>query len=224
MKKSILCLALLAASASSAYAANSGIGVNVGTLGLGLDYVQPVTPSLNGRLGFDTYSYSHSQSNSGIDYDAKLKLNTVHALADWHPFEGSFRLTGGLMFNNNKLSLSGKPTGGTYTINGNVYNATDVTDLSASIDFKHVSPYFGIGFGNPVANDKAWGFSADIGVLYQGSPRPSLSATCGPAIAGTATCTQLQSDTAAQQSKLANDLSNYKWYPVISLGAYYHFQ
>jgi hypothetical protein len=43
--------------------------------------------------------------------------------------------------------------------------------------------------------------------------------TCGT----TARCAQLQSDAAAEQSKLDESLHSFKYYPVISLGLAYTF-
>jgi glycerate kinase len=115
------------------------------------------------------------------------------------------------------------PTGGTYTINGTTYSSTDVGSLQGDMSFNKVAPYIGIGWGNPAARDKGWGMTSDIGVLFQGTPKTSLVATCGAAIAGTATCTQLQSDTAAENTKLQNDLRNFKWWPVVSVGISYQW-
>ena len=44
--------------------------------------------------------------------------------------------------------------------------------------FNKVAPYLGIGWGNPVQNGKGWGMISDIGVLFQGSPKTTLTVTC----------------------------------------------
>ena len=88
--------------------------------------------------------------------------------------------------------------------------------------FNNIAPYLGIGWGNPVAKDKGWGVTTDIGVLFQGSPKTDLVATCG-ATAPPLTCTQLQSDTAAENDRLKNNLSNFKFWPVMSIGISYQW-
>jgi hypothetical protein len=65
-------------------------------------------------------------------------------------------------------------------------------------------------------------FSFDLGVLYQGEPNVGLTAVCGPAVLP-AQCTQLQNDVAAEQASLQEDLSDYKFYPVVSFGIGYRF-
>jgi hypothetical protein len=194
-----------------------------GSLGLGAELDLGLTDSLGARIGLNAFNYNYNATSSTVNYDFKLQLQTVSALADWYPFEGSFRTSVGLMYNNNKVSLGGIPTGGTYTINGTTYNSTDVGSLQGEMSFNKVAPYIGIGWGNPAEKDKGWGFTSDIGVLFQGNPKTSLVATCGSAIVGTASCTQLQSDTAAENIKLQNDLRNFKWWPVASVGISYQW-
>jgi hypothetical protein len=195
----------------------------IGSLGLGAELDLGLTDSLGARIGFNAFNYKYNTTSSTVNYDFKLQLQTVSALADWYPFEGSFRTSAGLMYNNNKVSLAGLPTGGTYTINGTTYSSTEVGSLQGDMSFNKVAPYIGIGWGNPAAKDKGWGMTSDIGVLFQGNPKTSLVATCGTAIAGTGICTQLQSDAAAENTKLQNDLRNFKWWPVVSVGISYQW-
>jgi hypothetical protein len=195
----------------------------IGTLGLGAELDLGLTDSLGARIGLNAFNYNYNTTSSTVNYDFNLQMQTVSALADWYPFEGSFRTSAGLMYNNNKVSLGGLPTGGTYTINGQTYPAADIGSLQGEMSFNKVAPYIGIGWGNPAAKNKGWGFTSDIGVLFQGNPKTSLVATCGTAIAGTSNCTQLQSDTAAENTKLQSDLSNFKWWPVVSIGISYQW-
>jgi len=180
-----------------------------------------IQDTLNARLGVFGGSWSTSHSSSGIDYDAKLKLFNTELLADYYPMAGAFRLSGGLVYNGNKLDLDGKPTNGSFTINGHTYNASQVGQLNGRIDFNKVSPYFGIGWGNPTASGKGLSFVADIGVLVNTSPKAHLSATCGALSQGD--CAQLQSDVAAQQQKLDDDAHKLKVWPAVSLGVAYRF-
>jgi len=203
----------------------SGVGITgkVGTLGLGAELNVAFSDSFGARLGLNAFTYKYNANSSSVNYDFKLQLQTVSALADWYPFEGSFRTSAGLFYNNNKTTLNAVPGTSGYTINGVTYTATDVGSLQGTMAFNKVAPYLGIGWGNPVAKDKGWGMTTDIGVLFQGSPKTSLVATCGTAIAGTPTCTQLQSDAAAENTKLETDLKKFKLWPVISIGISYQW-
>lgn len=198
------------------------VGGRVGTLGLGLEAATALSPSLDARLSVNGFNYSRDTTQSGVDYHAKLKLGTAAFDLDWYPMHGVFRTTVGLAYNRNEGDLSGRPTNGQFVINGITYQATDVAALDGRVTFKKVAPYVGIGWGNPVASGKGWGFAADVGVLYQGSPQVGLSVTCGTGL-NAAMCAQLQSDTEQERSQLASDLSSYKWYPVVSVGVSYRF-
>ncbi|MEO6974769.1 MAG: FecR family protein [Gallionella sp.] len=195
----------------------------IGTLGLGAELDIELTQSLGARLGLNSFNNKYNATSGTVNYDFNFKLQTISALADWYPFDNSsFRTSVGAMYNNNKVSLTGQPTGGTYTINGHLYSSTEVGSLQGEMSFNKVAPYIGIGWGKPAPNNQGWGMTTDFGVLYQGTPKTSLVATCGT-IAGTPSCTTLQNDAAAENTKLQNDLSNFKWWPVASVGISYQW-
>ena len=76
----------------------------------------------------------------------------------------------------------------------------------------------GIGWGNPFLGGPLT-FSADLGAIYGGTPRVSLSAQCGVAAPpGSAACTQVQNSLAGERALLASDVTIAKWYPVLNLG------
>jgi hypothetical protein len=208
--------------AGNAAAEGFGLSANVSSLGLGLDLTKAFTPGINGRLGINTYKYDKSVTESGIDYNGSFKWQSAHLLADWYPYQGVFRTSIGLVYNNNKLSLSAKPSAGTtYTINGTTYTTTDIGSLNGEMTFNKSAPYLGIGWGNPVAQGKGWGFVADVGVLYQGAPKTTLNVNCTATTPGL--CSTLNGDVAAQNAKLTSDLNSFRWYPVLSVGASYQF-
>jgi len=62
-------------------------------------------------------------------------------------------------------------------------------------------------------------FSFDLGVLYQREPNVALRVACGT----TGRCAQLQSDVAADQVSLQDDLKDFKFYPAVSFGIGYRF-
>lgn len=194
----------------------------IGSLGLGAELDLGLTDSLGARIGLNSFTYKYNANSGTVNYDFKLQLQTISALADWYPFQGSFRTSAGLMYNNNKVNLAGLPTGVSYTINGTTYNSADVGSLQGTMSFNKVAPYLGIGWGNPAAKDKGWGMTSDIGVLFQGSPKTSLVATCGATLPAPQ-CTTLQSDAAAENTKLQSALSNFKFWPVVSVGISYQW-
>ncbi len=205
-----LCLLISA----SAFADGPGVIVKAGTLGAGLDIGWALNESFGTRLSINGYSTDDTFTESDIEYKADLDLATAGVLLDWHPFRGVFRLTAGAYANKNELSATAQATSGTFVINGVTYNASDVGSLSGLFEFDSVSPYVGFGFG------RMWksGFkiTGDIGVLYQ-KPDVRLTVVCGVGLPAP-TCAQLQSDVAAEQTQLSDELDDYRFYPVVAIG------
>ena len=197
----------------------SGMGLTgkVGTLGLGAELNFAISDSLSARVGLNDGTYKNSATISSLNYDFDWQLQTINAFADWYPFAGSFRATGGLLYNNNSNSYVANPTNGNYIINGVAYSSTQITSYQGTMSFNPVAPYIGIGWGNPVAKNKGWGLVTDIGVIYQGKPTSDLVITCA------ATCPpQLQTDASAENAKLQEDTS-FQWWPVVSIGISYQW-
>ncbi len=201
--------------------ADTSLGIRAGTLGAGVELSHAFGPHTGVRLNGDAFSRSTSRTEDNIQYDAKLRLRTASLLGDWFPFGNGFRISAGGVANGNKINLRGKPTGSTYTINGRTYNASDVGSLEGQVDFNKLAPYAGLGYGR--ALNKGLSLIFDAGVMHQGSPKSKITVICGPAIVGTAQCTQLQNDAAAEQARLDDSLKKYKNYPVLSLGLAYTF-
>lgn len=216
----IASILLVACAAASAQARDLAATVDLGTTGLGLHLSTPLAAKLNGRIGVNIANTSYEGNTSDLDYDFKLKLKTVDALLDYHPFDSAFRLTGGVVYNGNKIDARAKPSGGTYTINNVPYNAATVGDLSSKIDFRKAAPYLGIGWGNAV-KEAGWSFGTDLGIMFQGTPKTQLASNNCTALP--ILCSRLASDVAAENVKLGEEVKDFKFYPVIRVGLSYRF-
>jgi hypothetical protein len=150
----------------------------------------------------------------------------VSTLADYHPWKnGGFRLTGGLVFQDNNIEGTGKPKNGvTIRINNKDYNSkTVLTSLNAKVSFENsVAPYIGLGWGNAVKPGKRWGFSANLGAMFSGSPKVSLTPGFGPD-ATDAIKAEINTNIEAERKKQESDLNWLNIYPVFSLGISYQF-
>lgn len=196
--------------------ADVGLNVKAGTLGAGVELSKSFGEKFSVGLGFNAYDLKTTDSSSDIDYDFNFDLQSVALLGHYHPFGGIFRLTAGALYNKNELKLTGKPSAGsTYSINGVSYTAAQVGTLTGTLTFNSTAPYFGLGWGNRPGGKL--GLSADVGVLYQGSPNLALSAT------GALSDPSLASNLEQERRSAEEDLSDFEWYPVVSLGLYYRF-
>ena len=225
MKKLSFACAFLVVLPATSLAENIAISGKIGlTTGYGIEATLG-NDNFSGRVGANKYNINENGNANNMNFDFKLQLQSVSALADWYPFSGRFRVSGGLYSNKSKIEMTAVPdAGSTYTINGVTYAAdTAVSSLQGRLTFSPMSPYLGIGWGNPVANGKGWGMVSDIGVIFQGAPKYSLSATCGAALTAPE-CTQMQSDVAAEQASQQNDLNNsFRYWPVLSIGVSYQW-
>ncbi len=196
-----------------------GVTTRIGTLGIGIDVAKSFSPQFSSRLGLNFGSVNTSRAESGISYDAKLNLSSIQLLGDYHPFGGGFRITGGLLSQSNKFAVTGKPDGNaSYTIDNNTYPAADVGSLTGEYQYGNsIAPYLGIGFGQPAT--EGFGFNADLGVMFTGSPKVSLTAS-NPTFNNNST-TRAQLD--RQERQTENDLKGFNLYPVLSVGISYGF-
>lgn len=197
-----------------------GASVGVSTLGAGVSLSVPLDPhTLSLRVGVNHYSKDHdgtyNTSTGSFPYTATAKLQTIPVLIDYFPFHGVFRLTAGVMVNNSEFDATGSGGSGTYTINNTVYNASTVGTLNAALKFRRTAPYVGIGVGD--TSDHGLSGGMDIGVMFQGSPEFSLSAT------NPTNNAQLASDIAAEQRSGQEKVNKYKYWPVIGVHVGYTF-
>ncbi len=106
-------------------------------------------------------------------------------------------------------------------------NINELATLDADVDINNsVSPYVGIGGGNPVGEGKGLGFWWNTGVVFGGSP----DVTVTPNISNEVPAELRNEAEAAANTLVANeeqdiedDLDFVSVYPVISLGISYQF-
>ncbi len=194
---------------------------HISTLGGGLELAVPFSDKFDARLGFNQFKFSTTQNSGGLNYKGDLKMSSVGLLADWRPWSGVTHLTAGAIFNGNKLAMSATTTPGFYNINGQTYYSNGGDTVNTNVEFNKVAPYLGFGWsGNP--KKKGFSFSTDIGILFQGSPKATVTAT-GNWQQTPGTAANIGQLTTNAQNQLNADLKNFNIYPVVSLGIGYAF-
>ena len=221
LKHTIFAFAALTAGACAQ--AQVGITADLGTTGAGFHIVVPMETYLNGRFGANYLKHDFEKRSGLVDYQLDGKLQTFDVLFDWYlrP-QGSFRLTGGVMYNGTRFDATGKsPVGGVFTFNGKQYSGSDIGTLQGEVTFRRAAPYLGIGWGNALNLDKRWNFSADLGAFYQGKARVNLIGF--GCTTSNAVCSQLARDLAVEELGLSEEASDYKVYPVLRASLSYRF-
>ena len=201
-----------------------GFAIKASTLGAGLEYQRNFQPKTNFRLGFNTWTYDQDGTEGGIQYQADLELRTLGLIVDYHPWEGIFRVSGGVMYNGNELEMQASlATAGTVDIGGRTYTIGANDFLRNSVEFNKIAPYVGLGWGNALSQDKKWGFLFDIGLVVQGDPDINVSTSDFTTSNAGITADQFATDVAAEKKELEDALDSFNIYPVVSLGISYKF-
>lgn len=215
----------------SVSAAEYGIKVNGSTLGTGIEFDIGFDSKWGIRLQQNSFDLDDDFEEDDIEYSGAIELSTLGVLIDWHPFNGSFRLSGGYYQNENKLRGQANESG-IYDIGDRSYLVAPGDPINVSLDVElgsSTAPYLGFGWGSSPQNKGGLLFSFDLGVMMSGTPSVSLD------VSGTATdltsgfTVDLASDSIVQNEvqneieSLEEDISDFDVYPVIMFGLGYRF-
>jgi hypothetical protein len=217
LKKTVVFIAILLVIPVAGFTQGSSVGLKISTLGGGLEVDRSFSDSIGGRIGVNNATIDYTATIDDIEYNFDVNLMSISALLDWYPFKGSFRISGGVLYNDNNLDADAK-SANTYEVGGTQYTGLEVGNLTGKIDFDDITPYFGIGWNVPLGKSKRFGFLADLGVVYQGTPEVDLSAD--GLLANNAT---FQNDLQNEEEELQSKLDGYEYYPVIAIGLSYRF-
>ena len=225
----IACFVATASTAQAVTLSELTWGADAGTTGIGLHVTAPLSSDygLYGRLGASYLDhYNFAKSTTQIAYQLSASLRTVDVLLDWHPMQGGFRLTGGAMYNKNRLDATGAPNRvATFTFDNTTYSTAQIGKVIGKIDFAAFAPYLGIGWSNIDLAERGWSVSTDLGVMYQGAPKTKL---------GIGGCTLpgnfcnllvrvLEPTVAGETRRLNDELKEYRFFPVLRVGLNYRF-
>lgn len=196
------------------------IGLQAGTTGIGLSANYDLNDSWSISGVHSQYNHKYNTTENDIDYRFKLGLHNTGLLAHFKPFQGNFRITGGLYHNNNEINGHARYSGAdTLTIGNITYAGTDIDQLNADVSFRKTAPYLGVGYTKDISSIR---LNADLGVLFQGSPRVNLRATPSDTMDAAAR-EQLRQEVERERRSLENDLRDFRYYPVASVGVAYRF-
>jgi hypothetical protein len=189
----------------------------VGTLGLGGEFATALAPDINARIGISGLDADlHDKEIEDIDFDVGVDLGSFSALLDWYVFDGSFRLSGGIIAMDNEIDLKARPDRN-IEIGDMYFTPEEVGTLRGSIENDEIAPYLGIGWGNPFTAHRRWGCTCDFGVAFTSSPDVTLTATGGTKPP------ELDEHIAREKDDIEDFFDKFKIYPVIAVSFYYRF-
>lgn len=224
MKKKIALLAfanclILNMSHEAQASANSWTaGVGISTLGFGANIGYGINESFKIRGVVNYLQHSRKIKDDSLALKGTLKMFTAGVLADWHVMQNGFRLTGGLLYNANRLNMHGTPSKNV-TVNGRTYTPAEIGEVTGSLKFRPIAPYLGIGYDSGHKDKAGFSFTADAGVLFQGKVKGRINKMTGAFAANSQALNDMKDYVASE----VNKQSLIKAYPVVSIGISYKF-
>jgi hypothetical protein len=196
----------LPASPASNYV-NWGASLNLSTNGVGVELSRSFNNRFTARLGcnylpLSIKNYQIDFSGTKLIANGDIKLGSISAYLDWHPFQNNFKVTGGVAYLLSSLNviayLKDSSKQGDITI-----SPDQIGKISLDINPNSIAPYLGIGYGRNIPKTK-FGVSIDLGIYYIGSPKVTFVTT------------KLLEPSTPQGKVLSDNMSGYQWLPKLS--------
>jgi hypothetical protein len=237
----ILCAVIvLSLSASAGFAEDNprpmlDVAFSVSSLGFGVQAAKPLPRRSDLRGGVNFYTYGTDISKDGAHYAEEVDLRSVNFQFDKYVFAGLFVSGGALVWNGNKGDATvAVPAGQSFSLGNKSYISDPASPVhgESTVRVNKFAPMLSLGYGNLTSKGHI-AYSAEAGVVFHGTPLATLSlagSACTSAPAAGLICQNIgtnagiQNDVAAQQTKLNDDISHYKYYPVIQFSIGYKFK
>jgi hypothetical protein len=206
------------------------VGFRAGTLGMGVELATPLAGRINLRSGFNFFAFNDPFSIDGVNYDARLRLQSSQTTLDW--FVGGFHISPGFLYFKSRMSAPAfAGPGQTFVLGTQTFlNSVDdpVNGTSSVIYPRTFSPLLLLGYGNLLPRRGGHiTLPVEVGVAYTGAPQISV------ALNGTACttegCVNFSQNADAQKflkqevQILNEDLKHYPVFPIVSVGLAYRF-
>jgi hypothetical protein len=206
------------------------VGFKAGTLGAGVEFATPLAGRINLRSGFNFFAFNDPFSIDGVNYTARLHLQSSQTTLDW--FIGRFHISPGFLYVKNSMAAPAfVGPGQTFVLGTQTFlNSVDdpVNGSSSVIYPRTFAPMLLLGFGNLLPRSgEHLSLPVEVGAAYTGAPLISV------ALNGTACvtngCVNFSQNADAQKflkqeiDILNEDLKRYPVFPIVSLGLAYRF-
>lgn len=230
----VLLLALAAPSMGAA--SDQAIGMQLGSAGLGVEYLLRLTDHADLRAGYWLGALSQDREQDGVEYEARARAQALSVIAQLRPFAGGFRINVGAYSRPPVVELDARGRD-EYDL-GNARYTGDLV-LDGEIDWNGVTPYVGVGWGG-TSLGQGWGMSFDLGVLVLGDTRAHLDVSgracdssvlnCDPngptgfdVKGNTPQAREFQDNVDAEERRIEQDGDDLGLWPVMMLGLHYRF-
>ena len=206
------CVAALAALPAAARAdlfSSVSYGVQASTVGHGITLEKPLLYDFSLRIVTGSLSVSDESTYDNNRYTTTTRYNNVAVIGDFRPSAGRYRISGGLVFGNDRIDNVARDEAAQLRIGRGLYPVGAAGTVTARVRFDQPSLYAGVGTGTGLIRGLA--LQLDGGVLVRNGTA-SVSAT-GPLAADPAFRADLERLRSEQRTRIV--------VPVISVGLVY---
>ena len=184
-------------------------GVHASTIGHGITLEKPLLYDFSVRLTTGTLSVSDESTYDTTSYTTTTRYSNVGVIADYRPHGGRYRISGGLVFGNDRIDNVARDAAGFVRVGGGLYPVAGTGTVNARVRFDRPSLYAGVGTGAGLIRGFALQF--DAGALVRNGTASAFAS--GP----------LANDPAfrADLARLRGELRTHVVVPVLSVGLVY---
>ena len=184
-------------------------GVHVSTIGHGITLEKPLLYDFSVRVTTGSLSVSQQSTYDTTSYTTTTRYSNVGVIADYRPYAGRYRISGGLVFGNDRIDNVARDAAGFVRIGNGLYPVAGTGAVNARVRFDRPSLYAGVGTGTGLIRGLALEF--DAGALVR-------NGTASAVASGT-----LANDPAfrADLARLRGELRTHIVVPVLSVGLVY---
>jgi len=187
----------------------SAIGLILSSNGVGLQFAQNLggAKMLAVRVGgmympFKLTNLEYAFDGTKLLINGEIKLGSIQALVDFHPFKNAFKITGGLAYMLTDITAVARVKDS--VAQGDIMISPDeVGNINVGVKVGPICPYIGIGFGRAVPKSRA-SFNFEIGGYYITKPQVSFQAT------------GMLSPTSSQEKVLQDNMKGFTFLPMIN--------
>jgi hypothetical protein len=207
------------------------IGFKADTLGLGIEIATPVSRNFNLRSSYNFFAFNDSFNIDGVNYNARLHFKSSETVLDWFPLGVIHVGTGVLWMKNAMTAPVSVGPGQTFMLGSQTFlnSVDDPVSGNSTVVYPHsFAPLVLVGLGNIIPRSgRHLSFPFEIGIAYSGAPKLNLNLS--GTICTTDGCVNLVQNPQAVDSlkqeinNLNKNLSAYPVFPILSMGAAYHF-
>ena len=216
----LFCVIFIVAPAFAQEKHRFGITPNISTLGMGLEghYIVNDRFGIRVPLGFFRYTpnnfgrFTIEDQSEQVDSTALAKIGGFGVFADWYPWAGKFRVSGGLLYSFLEVRAD---LLGTEEIPITINNVDFESNVRTSAKFKKpLSPMISIGYAGNL--EKRIVFNVDAGFIYNDGYDLTLTQTGG--------VDRIPEADVTEQLRVSRErLNKSKYYPYLKFGVTFAF-